>query len=638
MRYRTRINIIMVCVALLVGWLWSVRWVDHAYVRSHVFGYPRHRIALLNLWPDISRDYITLNNSPKLLDKTLTISELAQRQSLTDNEKAHLAYQLNMSKSDFLGRILVTPYNIDSPADKLALCIAGERLDPDNGLYPLYEAIVRLDSALGDVSTYRSPSELLAKAPKTDTNRYTPMQVSSTGRSPAWYIVDRKELTLALAAFERASQKSVNLHTEVADKRLSPKPVLYEQYLANSAPDTITADTTFSAVQNKFANKLSFIGPQLVKMGNKAEAEQLMNSLVKYTHRNLIQNANTLLGSFINESANQQNINTASELAGLLGLGGQKAVYDKVSQNITQVKQQQRSIFANRVVDGGLSTKYVYPIKEAPANSVAASRMLDYVLADECMFSAMLAAWVLLLAAGVIRVTVWNRANKKRGITVPELKMGNDYRRLLVAWLIVPLVAYMLLTASASLPWRSQTISTANTIEKGIVLLLALVVPWVYFRGQFKRKCQQSGIAVPSSGFELMMNLMPLIGFIPMMLLIYTAISDSGHYIVHNPYEFLIFVCMVLIAAGAVWAFKHKTQFGSYYAAAARYIVPMYVWSIIAVSVVFMPALLGREISLLKQDEVGLGAYKYGRYTTQIDQDHIVAVKAKLTQAVKPLE
>ena len=638
MRYRTRLNIIMICVALLVGWLWSVRWVDHAYVRSHVFSYPRHRISFLNFWPNISRDYITLNNSPKLLDKTLTISELMKRQSLTDYEKAHLAYQLNMSKSDFLGRLFVTPYNIDSPADKLALCQAGERLDPNNGLYPLYEAMVRLDKALGDVSTYKRPGEVLAKAPKTETSRYVPMQVSSTGRSPAWYIVDRKELTLALAAFQRASQKSVNLHTEVADKSLSQKPVLYEQYLANSAPDTITADTTFSAVQNKFANKLSYIGPQLVKNGDKATAEQLMYSLVKYTHRNLMQNANTLLGSFIGESANKQNMESASEIAGLLGFTSQKAIYDKVSRNIAQVKQQQRSIFANRIVDGGLSTKYVYPIKEAPASNVAASRMLDYVLADECMFSAMLAAWVMFLAAGVIRIAVWNRANNKRGIAMPELQMNADYKRLLVGWLMIPLAVYMLLTISASLPWRSQTISTANIIEKCVVLVLALVVPWIYFRGQFKRKCQQNGIAIPSRGFELLMNIMPFIGFIPMMLLIYTAISDSGHYIVHNPYEFLVFESVLLIAAASVWAFKHKTQFGSYYAAAARYIMPMYVWSIIAVSVVIMPALLGREISLLKQDEVGLGAYKYGRYTTQIDQDHVGAVKAMLAQAIKPLE
>ena len=76
----------------------------------------------------------------------------------------------------------------------------------------------------------------------------------------------------------------------------------------------------------------------------------------------------------------------------------------------------------------------------------------------------------------------------------------------------------------------------------------------------------------------------------------------------------LVICSMVWIATG-IYTMRFKRSYSAYYTAAARYLLALFAWSTLAISVIFMPVYLGREVSMLKRDEIGLGLFKHTGYT-----------------------
>ena len=596
MKSRAVMNVLCVAAALVIGWIWVVRPFNLAWMAMGAIAPVISRDLPLNVWPKAgSMDGSETGLISKETQKWPTRSQLINKRQLTDDEKKLLAFYTYRGKNDVKQGVDLSSY---SPIPKVSpVYKAGERLDPDNGLYPLFEAVARLHKAAKE-----------RQLPKLPTQKKIPY---------TYDITDYKQLSLAIDAFQRASSLPIQYHrTELMGKVLFKDPTLAEYYLVNSTNIVLGDEFSVNHAIRDSMRAWSRIGPKLVKSGHKQEAIKLTNALLPFAKRYTQASEDSIIDLMVSYVVIQYALDTESEMSKLLGLPDRsvqnkkaltelKAVYKYIKKDMNKPSPENGGTVAS--LTGTLFMPTPTP------KQLAIGRMTEYTLADEAALTVLVAVWLLALWAGICRLSVWLTYRSAK-TAIPELNMNKDYRNAIIWWMIVPLAAYALLTASANMPWRSHNISDSTYLEKGVMIALLVIAPWIRFRFLFKQKWQKTSLPTPSRAFELLANWLPLIGAVPLLVVILIDTASPN-----NANNTGLVISAVVWMAAAIYTMRFKRSYSAYYTAAARYLLPLFAWSTLAISVIFMPIYLGREVSMLKRDEIGLGMFKHTGYTTVYD-------------------
>ncbi len=632
MKQRNWFGFISVLAAIVIGWLWSVRWLNNAsWLGQPVPEIPALGMKPLNPWPQIQKpDLEQVISGVGIKTGGLNLTELSKKHKLSATEKAQMAYQTSHMESVGILGIAPTGRKLPSFDEQLAVCAAGERLDPGNGLYPLMEAMIRLDEGFKWIPPEGpriAPTEMplsmnmpTADAPKPKTRRKSLVE-----RYP---MTDRKQAILGIQAYSRASKLPIRRHDQdIYLTQIDRNPKLLETYLNNSETARPFVDMPYSAKLRNMASQLGAAGPQLIKLGYRAEARQLLDAQLPYSKQLVKAHDGNLIRAFVAQAVLNINVKSSTELAGLLKMPAQQQKFDSLSDRIHKIDN--KSLFGHELRNAGwyLGTFTSVWIATEPITTAqrAAPRMLEYTIADEASLAVLLISWLVLLLFGILCSGVWHLACRKSGDTLPVWNWQPELRQLLIWWLLVPLAVYTLLTQAVWMPWRSGNISEGTATEKAVVLLLALVIPWFIWRFRFKRMCQKQDVETPARGFEILCNWLPVAGVTAALLLAHVLPS----------LWLAVSVIAICTLAGFISAFVLKQRYRLYYAAAMRYMQPFFVWSILAVSLTLMPTLLAREVVWLHRDNLGIGAYKSGQINTPLEAQSARWLEDKLLEAIR---
>ncbi len=690
-------GVLSVLLALVIGWLWSVRLIGFLYSQdASQNDYEETppvtaKILPLNPWPNliIDEDSPVYDIQP-IIDKMARLGDLAKKSSLNSTEKAQMAFlasrMFNISWSEKRpGR---SASDVKSQFDSsIKICAAGQRLDPGNGLYPMLEAMVRLQIALTDdlqqigwapmpsipgrpgpmpgvqmsqkpvgkpgLSEPKMPT--MTMPPGGKPNIPAPGKMASPSMlmpsvkpktpkvrpEPSYTVVDRAQMLLGIKAYIRASKLPIQRHTlDVIPLKIS-HPVLVEHYKTNQLMMMSDMDVMYSTRSREMALRLSSIGPKLAQMGYKAEALQLMGSLLPYSSQMIRSNDGRVMDTLLAKALLKYNQKTAIAIASSLGLPAQKRLLEQSVHNIDALSPQIKAVFSRRIANGGMVLEMMYgmgSVAPIPASQLAASRMVEYTLVDEAVIMMLLVAWLVLLVVGLVRTGLWQLICRKTATSVPELDWQLELRQLIIWWLLVPLAVYTLLTQAAWMPWRGSNIGLATGIEKNALMALSLIVPWVIWRYRFKKMCVKQAIPMPSKGVEVLWNWLPVIGLVPLLVITniwLKMLDETPDMPVGSTQIVLVSVFLALWLASVISVFALKQKFRVYYAAAARYMQPLFVWSILVVSLTLMPTLLAREVVWLQRDNLGIGSCKKVQLSMPVEAQSARWLEGKLLEAIR---
>ena len=493
MKSRNVMNVLCVAAALVIGWIWVVRLFNLAWAAMGAMTPVISFDLPLNVWPKVgSMDGSETRLISKKVRSWPTRSQLINKQQLSDDEKKLLAFYAFRGKNDLLQGV-----GFDwGPRKKGSSLVwqAGQRLDPGNGLYPLLEALARLDMA--------TKERQLPKLPTQKKRQYT------------YDITNYKQLSLAIDAFQRASSLPIQYHrTEIMGKVLFKDPALAEYYLVNYTNILTGVEFSVNHALRDSMRAWVKIGPKLVRSGHKQEALKLTNALVPFAKRYTQASEDSFIDLMVSYVVIQYALDAESEMSKLLGLPDRSVQNQKALTDLKAVhKYITKDMYKPTPENGGYvaSVTGTLFMPTPTPKQLAIGRMTEYTLADEAALTVLVAVWLLALWAGICRLSVWltYRSDKT---AIPELNMNKDYRHVIIWWMIIPLVVYALLTSSASMPWRSHNINDSVYIEKGVLIALLVIAPWLRFRFLFKRKWQKTSLPTPSRAFELAANWLPLI-------------------------------------------------------------------------------------------------------------------------------
>ncbi len=667
MKTRTLRNVVVVSLALIISGIWWSRWANILLAQYDYINTGDCKSRLTYIWPklQVNRELPSYDAPGGLVDRLMLLSRKSQ---LTESERAQMAYLSRYFLSSNCGYDVISSEK-PTIADQLAICAAGERLDPDNGLYPLIEAVNRLDRSLKRTSweppvgkqgglsipdeRYNGSSMPPPYAPKPlhkkvkisddQTHRHFPNRPH-----PLFTITDQHEFTLAIKALARASRLPLQFHhREVMSSVINQNPILLEHYACNAMYYANHSSIGYDRRLLNLTSKLQFAGEYVSEQGDRKDAQLLMESLASLAHRytvvsdgdrDLMRLGYALLCNYLEISAT---------MASQLGLHNQQTKYEATLNGINQLSATLMSQAEQSSENAGnfatIWMGYIINSPRTPNGLPDVSRMVDYIFADELAMSVLLAILQLLLLVGLVRMGIW-KLNLASKAELPELNMKSVYIRCLLNGLLIPMAVYTLLTQLSWMPWRSQNLSDWSFVEKGAMVALAIVIPWFMLRFQLKERCLQQSIPVPNRKFESLANWLPTLAMLPLALeiyAIYLVMNFSGKHITLSTLHI-----SALCVSGVIWlgvslaAFKAKLRYSAYYAAASRYLLPIYVWSIIAFSVIFMPFYLGREITLLKHDMFGIGTFRsaifnapYDSYTAEWYKGQLAKITCSMTDS-----
>ncbi len=626
MKRRNWFGVISVLLAIVIGWLWSVRWINNAsWLGQPVPEIPALGMKPLNPWPQIQKpDLEQVIYGKGIKTGGLSLTELSKKHKLSATEKAQMAYQASHYQDTSPGQKRMTTQQ------QLDICAAGERLDPGNGLYPLMEAMIRLDEGFKWIppeGPRAAPAEMplsmnmpTADAPRTKTRRKSLVE-----RYP---MTDRKQAILGIQAYSRASKLPIRRHDQdIYLTHIDRSPKLLETYLNNSLTARSFDDMPYGAKLRNMASQLGAAGPQLIKLGYRAEAQQLLDAQLPYSKQLIKAHGGNLIRATVAQAVLHINVKSSSELAGLLKMPDKQQKFDSLSDRIHKVDN--KSLFGHELKNVGwylgIFTSVWIATEPITTAQRVAPRMLEYTIADEASLAVLLISWLVLLLFGILRTGAWYLSCSKSGDELPVWSWQPELRQLLIWWLLVPLALYTLLTQAAWMPWRNGNIGYGTAVEKPVVLILTLLVPWCLWRFRFKKMCQKQAVATPGRGFEILCNWLPVAGVAAAILLAHVV-----------PSLWLAFsVIAIVTLAVFITAYKFKLRYRLYYAAAARYMQPFFVWSILAVSLTLMPALLAREVVWLQRDNLGIGAYKSDQINPPLEAQSARWLEGKLLEAIR---
>ncbi|MHB1463383.1 MAG: hypothetical protein ACYC1M_19005 [Armatimonadota bacterium] len=686
------IGVVSVLLAVVIGWLWSVRLIGFFYsqeANQHFFeeNPPTSvKVLPLNPWPNLIID----EDSPEydiqpIIDKMPRLLDLAKKSSLSSTEKAQMAFLESRMFSTGKAQSLHNAGASDAKSiygRSLEICAVGQRQDPGNGLYPMLEAMMRLEIALMEntpkiglgqrpvMPGSPGPMPALPNSPRPDRKPsqsepiIPPMTMPPGGTpkpsapptmapllmpkpqkkrpEPSYTVVDRTQLLLAIQAYARASKLPIQRHIEdVMPLRVS-HPVITEQFATNMMMMMSDIGSTYSSRQREMARQLASVGPKLAQMGYKNEAQQLMGSLLPFSSQEIRDHGGRIIEVLVAKAVLKYNQKTAIAIASSLGLPAQKQKFEQTKHNIDVLNPQITAVFKRSISNGGLLTMTlsdaVGSTAPFPAAQLAAARMVEYTLVDEAVIMMLLIAWLALLVVGLVRSGVWRLICRKTSTSVAELDWLPELKQLLIWWLLVPLAVYTLLTQAAWMPWRGSNIGLATGIEKTALMALSLIVPWVIWRFRIKKMCIKQAIPIPGKGVEVLWNWLPVIGLVPLLVITniwLKMLDETPDMPVGSTTMVLAVVFLVLWLASVISVFALKQRFRAYYAAAARTMQPLFVWSILVVSLTLMPVLLAREVVWLQRDNLGIGSCKKVQLSLPVEAQSARWLEGKLLEAIR---
>ncbi len=690
MKKSVRFGVISVLLALVIGWLWSVRLIGYLYAQeSNNYEYEdtptaQAKVLPLNPWPNL----ITDEDSPEydiqpIIDKMPRLGDLAKKSSLSSTEKAQMAF--------LASRMFSTSWSEKQKSrfdSRINICKAGQRLDPGNGLYPMLEAMVRFEMALdndapktgrGQMPTIPGrpgPMPPLPTTPRPDRKpgqsepQIPPMTMPPGGTpnpsasatmapppmlmpsakpkpqdkrpEPSYTVVDRIQFLQAIQAYVRSSKLPIQRHTlDVMPLKVN-RPVLVEHYLTNQNMMMADMDVSYGMKLRELTRQLASVGPKLAQMGYKAEAQQLMTSLLPFASQLIRTHDGRVMDALFAKLVLKYNQTTAMSIASTLGQTVQKRKYEQTKHKIDVFNPQMKVVLNRPISNGGWLIKNVSDAVGSsaplPASKLAAARMAEFTILDEAVVLMLLIAWLMLLVAGMVRSGVWLLICRKTDTSVPELDWQPELRQMLIWWLLVPLAVYTLLTQAAWMPWRSGNIGLATGIEKTTLMALSLIVPWVIWRYRFKKMCTKHAIPMPSKGVEVLWNWLPVIGLVPLLVMVIiwrNMLEETPDMPIGSTPIVLALVFLALWLASVISVFALKQKFRAYYAAAGRYIQPLLVWSILVVSLTLLPVLLAREVVWLQRDNLGIGSSKKLQLSLPVEAQSARWLEGKLLEAIR---
>lgn len=691
-------GILSVLLALVIGWLWSVRLIGFVYSQdvnqNEYEDTPPTSVKVLplNPWPNLIID----EDSPEydiqpIIDKMPRLEDLAKKSSLSSTEKAQMAF--------LASRMFNTSWSEERPGrsasdvksrfdSRLNICKAGQRLDPGNGLYPMLEAMVRLQIALendapktgwGQTPTIPGPPGPMpgvqmsskpdgkpgtsepriptmtmppngtpnSSAPATTapapmlmpSDKNLPMAKSS---EPNYTVVDRAQMLEGIRAYVRASKLPIQRHVLDVMPLKVRHPMITEQFETNGNMMMADMDGMYSTTQRELARQLASISPKLVQMGYKTEAQQLMGSLIPYSSQVIRSHDGRVMDALLAKTVLKYNLKTAMSIASSLGISDQQRKYAQTQHNIDALIAQIKVVFNRPILNTGWMTKSVFDLVGSsapiPTAQLAVLRMVEYTLVDEAVIMMLLITWLVLMVVGLVRTGLWRLICRHTATSVPEFDWQPELPRLLIWWLLLPLAIYTLLTQAAWMPWRGSNIGLATGIEKTALMVLTLIVPWVIWRFRFKKMCTNQAIPMPSKGVEVLWNWLPVIGLVPLLVMVniwMNMLEETPDMPVGSTPIVLAVVFLVLWLASIISVFTLKQKFRAYYSAAARFMQPLFVWSILAVSLTLMPVLLVREMVWLQRDNLGIGSCKKVQLSLPIEAQSARWLEGKLLEAIQ---
>ncbi len=170
---------------------------------------------------------------------------------------------------------------------------------------------------------------------------------------------------------------------------------------------------------------------------------------------------------------------------------------------------------------------------------------------------------------------------------------------------LVGLICGLLMLALMS----GQVITQALPVMLIIVATIS-VVSWLWFRHQYKRYCQQTGICVPSRSSEIVCNWLPVLLGLAIGYLTVVLNRMSGHDPLAFEFNAVSLIGTLLFFAMMVWVMSQKLRTPEYYILANRETQRFVAWLVVFISIGVMPLLMVPEVVLLQRDRTGLGAYK----------------------------
>ena len=603
MKSRIVINVILTLAALMSAWIWAVRWsgLFTGYMPANFTPYSLRTLPC-NPWPSI--DYKNYHFG------FTKWQDLAKKRSLTELQKAQLVHLLSDPDA---GTYAVLSYH-DYPSKKcrlerLAICAAGKRLDPQNGLYPLADVMLHMDMVLAS-----------------DTD--------AKGRT-TYSLNDKKMLMdVVLPELERASQRPINYYQQTLNcNMLNTHPVISEQYQQNLTLSNFLSSDYIHSHWREFINMMEYTAPWMVSHGYTAEAKRLMEVLVPIAQRYTSSNDGDSLRLYKGGNMIQTSAKLSSRIAAALRLAREKTRFDSIASiSKKQIHELVNQPFELRQAGAyaqssnlGLQTKdqVNFQIKNT-------SRMVEHSLLDQLTLAISLVIWGVLIIAGLLRFWAW-RCILCTDKPLVDLNMHSVYTRVLVLYTLIPLTIYSVFSQIPYVPWRQNNISIATLIEKSAMTALVVILPWIAFRYLFKKRCVKHDVGIPTRGIEILTNWLPVAAVCPLAYIIGVSHTYSDWTGVNM--VAMVF-CGLLFAAVLWWSTLRKRQHSVYYTSAARYMLPVWVWSILGVALVLMPALLIRECTLLQHDELGIGVAKNGQTSSYLDNQLVEQYTTKLNNLI----
>ncbi len=139
------------------------------------------------------------------------------------------------------------------------------------------------------------------------------------------------------------------------------------------------------------------------------------------------------------------------------------------------------------------------------------------------------------------------------------------------------------------------------------VIIAMMVSGWVIFRHQFKQQCEHMDIEIPDRWTEAVFNWVPALCVVG----VWAALNYNRNYRVftwdaYGVYALMIVVCLLLLTPVVLtkWRYSH------YYAEASRQTNFLLAVMAVTISIGVMPLLMVQEVTLLRRDHTGLGAYQ----------------------------
>lgn len=486
--------------------------------------------------------------------------------------------------------------------DYVAAMRLGEQIDPQNALYNVLLAEYYLKHGI------MTREEKASKSNNTKTDE----------------ILDQRAFNLGIAELHKAVNKPY-LHTyqkEILQKKLNalPDPFLIEDYLQREIRAAAIISPQFAGYR-ELARKIPGSARILISKGHPKEAEALLDTWKPYTRLLLSDQNGTLINPRVISSSATILTRGASPLYEQLGeipkareAGSIYAQLMKMRKDRAPRAKQDR--FQQIIQQRGSQLAVMYLSAFGKDSSITIQeltpgRMLEYVLAEEVFFQALLVILAIALVGTLIQGTLW-LFRLRRASSVPLLLMlpVKEIVKALILGILLPVALYLVYASIPAISGRNFSLHAGvlnrMRAELAILAILVLWIPIRIIRLYIRQRCSDLDIPVPATQEETITGWKVRVTIFAALVLSGISIFVSGD--ISPVVRVLGVVASIAIAVVVVnYASRRRSEHGLYYGTLARSLAPIYALSIILISCTVQPWLMHSEAKLLRTDTVIFG-------------------------------